>query len=159
MRKRVCDMDCFHCKYDDCIYDESEPEYAATEKEREHLEHQKQYQKERYRKLRSLGLCTVCGKPAKSGQAKCEECCQRINQRARQKYRDKHLISRDFFRETGCFFCGAECVEGKKVCEKHLAICRKNAANIWNSYNRKKALAKQKSAWEVQDVYRVKQSN
>lgn len=59
MKKRICDMDCFHCKFADCINDDLPPEkrvpkkdtYYARHKE-ERLEYQRKYVAEHREKIR-----------------------------------------------------------------------------------------------------------
>ena len=158
MKSTVCNMDCFNCKHEDCIYDEDHISNAKTASisEEKASEYHKKYQAELRKKRRSLGLCIYCGQPAEVGQSRCGACRIKSNRKYRENYRRNHPIPRDFFRESGCYFCGEKCVEGKKVCKKHLEICRKNAASARSSDNHKKALVKQKSVWEAQGVYRTK---
>lgn len=141
MRKSVCDMDCFNCKFDDCINDYVRPLHVIkTEKEREAG---RQYRKERYARLKAEKICVDCGKnPACTDSVRCYECRIKHIRYERTQYFEKHQNSRETFRETGCYFCGEKRVKGKKVCQKHLKICRKNAENARNSKNFKIALSK-----------------
>lgn len=139
---KICDMDCFNCKFDDCINDYVRPMHVITT-ESERISN-RQSRAKRYKKLRAAGLCVDCGKPVNGSNAKCYECRLKANRKNRQAYRAKHPVPRDFFKTTGCYFCGDKCVEGKKVCARHLYICQKNAQNARGSDNFKKALSNNK---------------
>lgn len=139
---KICDMDCFNCKFDDCINDYVRPMHVITT-ESERISN-RQSRAKRYKKLRAAGLCVDCGKPVNGSNAKCYECRLKANRKNRQAYRNKHPLRREIFRESGCYFCGKKCVSGKKVCAEHLQICQNNAARARESVNFKNALDKNK---------------
>ena len=142
---KVCDMDCLNCIYDDCINDYIRPMHVITTEE-DRISN-RQSRKKRYEKLKQAGLCTDCGKPAYNGSVRCFECKLKHNRISKQKYREKHPISRDVFRENGCYFCGEECVAGKKVCKKHFDICKRNAENARKSDSFKAMLIERKNKY------------
>lgn len=121
-RKKICDMDCFNCSYEDCINDHIRIRRPLTEEEKES---ERQKRRDRYKIYKESGRCVDCGKPfdAKHGKQQnyrlwCYECAikrkrigrARMNKGVREYRRENEL----------CYYCGAERVEGHKVCEKHL---------------------------------------
>ena len=71
---------------------------------------------------KSAGLCSCCGKrPAAQGKALCALCSARNRDRIYKRRHEKGQRTWDERTNgTGCFLCGAPCVEGKKLCEKHM---------------------------------------
>lgn len=125
-----CNMKCLECKYNDCINDYVRPEHVITsDAEREKS---REYRNKRYKQLRELGLCVDCGKKS-YGNSRCMECRIKHNRKSREKYREEHPVAREIFRENGCYFCGKQCVDGKKVCANHLTVCIENADNARKS--------------------------
>lgn len=62
-----------------------------------------------------------------------------------QEHSQKKALSRKFFGNEACYFCGEKRVEGQKVCRKHLEICRKNAEKATRSKAFELAHQKQKN--------------
>lgn len=121
--KRVCDEDCFHCKYEDCINDYVKPERSEA---------QKWYDRERMREKRALyrkyGICVKCfHREAFEGHTLCEECTEK-----QRLYNEKHNRKRIFDkRETRaaeglCYFCGAPRLDGYRVCKACYDRCKRN---------------------------------
>ena len=115
---KVCDMDCFNCKFDDCIKDDvySDKDRYCNRSEKQ-KQYQREYQKKKRDEARAKGLCIICRKlPATNG-SKCLNCYLRQKRHDREKYDGK----RDRWMEDGkCYFCGSEVVKGKKVIHGHI---------------------------------------
>lgn len=86
--------------------------------------------------LKEAGLCGRCGKaPRQDGASMCAECAKisrlkdsQPDQKASRQVRLKKL--RDERRAAGlCTTCGEEAVQGKTLCEKHLAYYRDRQAD------------------------------
>lgn len=80
-------------------------------------------------KLREMGICPNCmSRPKAEDRVHCEVCLK--NHRARDKrIRERILPAR---RELGlCVRCGAEAIEGRRMCGFHAEeICERNAARF-----------------------------
>lgn len=130
----VCDMDCFNCKYDDCINDNVTECYADLPfEEKEKIQKRN---RTRYHELKERGICVKCGKlPAKEGITLCESCAHKRSKREKRKRAENQQISkRDLWREQRkCYFCGGECVQGKKVCTKHYEMLKAMAMHMRES--------------------------
>ena len=141
---KVCDMDCFNCKFDDCIKDDvySDKDRYCNRSEKQ-KQYQREYQKKKRDEARAKGLCIICRKlPATNG-SKCLDCYLRQKRHDREKYDGK----RDRWIEDGkCYFCGSEVVKGKKVCEKHYGIYRHRAEEM-NKLPQTKAAQIKFAAW------------
>lgn len=130
-------MDCLNCKFEDCINDYVRPIHSKrTEKE---IAAQKTYKSNKYKSRKAAGLCVNCGRRKAESGVMCNECRLKRNRKSREKYRQQHPDPRSLFRQTGCYFCGAARIPGKKVCARHLEICRQNAQNARLSENADKA--------------------
>lgn len=133
---KICDMDCFNCKYDDCINDKTYSEKSLYKYRSEaSKQRQKEYMKKRRQMLKEKGLCTYCGKKKASQGVFCYECWLK-----QKKYSRRKTGERQYRKESGlCFWCGKKPIPGKKVCEEHysflLANIRRcqnaNAENAW----------------------------
>lgn len=120
---RICDMDCFNCKFPDCINDKVYPEssrYCNWSEERKKKDNARCA--ERYRKALAAGLCGRCHyKPLYRGTL-CYECW--LKRKRYDASRSTH--KREYRRENGlCYFCDTPVVPGKKTCEKHLQFFQK----------------------------------
>ena len=138
MRKKICDGDCFNCKYDDCINDKTAEStaraserkavyYAAHE---DYRERQKEWHRNNYARLKAAGICVRCRKkPAEYG-VHCYECWLRQMRKAKNRY----THGREIWTEEGrCYFCGKPAIPGKKTCEKHYKICCNSISHAWYS--------------------------
>ena len=130
---KVCDMDCFHCKYDDCINDEVKPArtYSAGQKW-----YRNESQKERYAKRKVAGLCVRCGKkPVWCGSIYCYEHWL-YRKRYMAEYRSKKRgdnVPRSDRKALGlCWYCGKPYAKGFKICAECLSRRRKN--NVKTNY-------------------------
>lgn len=73
-----------------------------------------------YYDKKAKGICIKCGKrAAMSGRTWCAICAGRQNAKAKVKRAEK-AVMRDPLK---CFFCNEPVLDGKKVCEKHYAMC------------------------------------
>ncbi len=128
---KVCDMDCFNCKFDDCIKDDV---YRETSRYCNLTEHCKRYENEYGKKRRAeakqKNYCVRCLKRPATHGSQCYECYIRG-----KSYYQKHKPNtRILWREEGkCYFCGNEVIKGKKVCEKHYLILCNNAEKAHKS--------------------------
>lgn len=68
MAKRVCDMDCFNCKFDDCINDNIPPRVVYTD---EQLEARKMASRKMYQKNKAEHKRVNCGKKCVEGKRTC----------------------------------------------------------------------------------------
>lgn len=120
---KVCDLDCFHCNFDDCINDEIKPELSEAQRW-----YKREYTMERRDKYRQLGICTVCYKrKAREGYASCDECAEKIRIRSTIYNKKRIFYKRETRAAEGkCYFCGNERAEGYKVCVSCLERCKKN---------------------------------
>lgn len=139
---KVCDMDCFHCKFDDCINEKTYREKDMYKnRPEEYRERQRERSKRIYHERKASGLCVICGKkPPKFG-VRCYEC--HLAQKRRDRKKNKGL--RDERKMKGlCYYCGAEVIPGKRVCEKHYKILMKCAEKMLNHENTKNARNEQR---------------
>ena len=60
------------------------------------------------RRLKELGLCRECGKPAVQGQARCDTCAEKNRQHRRQRHVNNPTLCRD---------CSNSAILGKSRCE------------------------------------------
>lgn len=72
------------------------------------------------------------------------DCHLKLKKRDKERSQKKAL-SKKYHGSEGCYFCGERCVDGKKVCQKHLEICRKNIERATNSKNHKLICERQKA--------------
>ena len=125
---KVCNMDCFNCKFDDCIKNDVYSESSRyCNRSEEYKQYQREYQKKKRDEAREKGYCIVCLKRPATNGAKCLECY------LRQKRYDKSKCDgrRQMWIEEGrCYFCGGEVKEGKKVCEKHYRVLFENTKKV-----------------------------
>lgn len=120
---KVCDMDCFNCKYDDCIKDDVYPESQTySHRNENYKKYQKEYKAKRYAELKLKGICVKCGKSKATHGVVCLDCY------IRQKRNDtKRWGKRKLWKSLGkCYFCGEDVVPSKKVCAKHYNSCADN---------------------------------
>ena len=133
---KVCNMDCFNCKFDDCIKDDVYREASRycnmTEHSRQYI---KDYHKKRSAEAKKKGYCTTCCiRPATHG-TKCEKCYQY----SKSYYQNKKGIKRILWQEEGkCYICGDSVKEGYKLCEKHYQVSCKNLESPKVQENREK---------------------
>lgn len=74
-------------------------------------------------KMKDLGRCIVCGKPAVPGKGRCKKCAEKNKISVRRIMVRKNGISRYERVSAGlCYICGAPLKDGKRTCEK----CGKN---------------------------------
>ena len=71
---------------------------------------------------KAAGICPCCGKrPTHPGKALCGTC---LAKQRRYAYKRRHENGQRTWSERtdghGCFLCGAPCIPGKKLCEKHM---------------------------------------
>ena len=141
-------MDCFNCKYDDCINDNVPECYADLPfEEKEKIQKRN---RTRYHELKERGICVKCGKlPAKEGITLCESCAHKRSKREKRKRAENQQISkRDLWREQRkCYFCGGECVQGKKVCTKHYEMLKAMAMHMRESERSKIARERLKKVY------------
>lgn len=116
---KVCDMDCFNCKYKDCIKNDTYSEKSRyCNRSAEARNHQKERAKKKRDEARKQGLCCICLKKPQTHGAKCYECYLR-QKRYDQK---KNTGERERWKDEGkCYYCGADVVPGKKTCSIHYA--------------------------------------
>ena len=82
-KKNICNMDCFHCIYDDCIND------TADVISSENREHRKNYARIKREVAREKGFCiTWCIRPATTGK-KCAVCYE-----SARRYREKKKMEK-----------------------------------------------------------------
>lgn len=121
---RICDHDCFNCKFEDCINDRTYSEKSLYKNRSEQGKlAQREYNKKRRAAAKARGFCIICfQKPATHG-FKCYECY--LRQKRYDKARSKG--KRELWRQSGlCYFCGRQTLPGKKVCADHYALLLKN---------------------------------
>lgn len=135
--KKICNMDCFHCTYNDCINDNVYSEKSRYCNRSEWgKQRQRDYQKKKRDEAREKGLCIICKQKKATHGEKCYECY--LRQKRHDKKKNKHL--REYWLENGlCYYCGAKTIQGKKVCEKHYQIVLKNLQHCIESENTKQA--------------------
>lgn len=88
-KKRVCDMDCLHCKYDDCINDIIPP----PQKKKHRMESETERKRKIYMRRKANKICVRCGEPLdeasrSAGRVRCAHCAaymREYNKRNRQK--------------------------------------------------------------------------
>lgn len=124
---KICDMDCFNCKFPDCINDTTYPEsarYCNWSEERKIK--QRERSRINYKKAIENGLCGVCKQRPQYRGVRCYECWLR-----QKRYNDsKALHKREYRAENNlCYYCDNPVVPGKKTCEKHLAMFQEIAAH------------------------------
>lgn len=110
-----CDKNCFECRFDDCINGHVYPEtdrYAFRPEEQK--QYQRDYQKRKRDEARAQGLCIICRREKATYGSKCYECYIR---QKRFDHKRKNTGERERRLEEGrCYFCGAECMAGRKTC-------------------------------------------
>lgn len=138
---KVCDMDCFNCKFPDCIKEDVYPERErfcnrSEESKQKIREYQREYKKKKYDEARAKGLCGVCKKMPATHGVRCYECYLK-----QKKYdKKKNTGTRQMRHDLGlCYFCGAPPKEGFRVCEKHYSIYHKAGVNVAFHPNTQKA--------------------
>ena len=134
---KVCDMDCFNCKFPDCI---KEDVYSEKGKYCNRSEEQKQkareYAKKKRDEARAKGFCIVCRKVPATNGAKCHECYLRQKRHDKKKNTGKRQMR---FELGLCYFCGAPPKKGFRVCEKHYSIYQKAGVHMASHPNTQKA--------------------
>lgn len=118
--RKVCDMDCFNCKFPDCIKSVKGKKELTQEQKNANSERVKS----RYYASKASGICVACQRKPKSHGLKCQECWER------QKRLDaaRYGIRKKWEQEGKCRNCGGERKAGKKTCEYHYNILVQCAA-------------------------------
>ncbi|MCM1334945.1 MAG: hypothetical protein NC084_09815 [Bacteroides sp.] len=136
---KICDMDCFNCKYDDCINDTPPPKRKPYSKFSEESKQRCRERQNRYvAAAKAKGLCMRCRKRPITHWGLCVECYykQKRYNAAQPKKRD------NWQREGKCFWCGRDPIPGKKVCEIHYEYLKKTAEHARSSPKAKEAQRK-----------------
>lgn len=71
--KKICDMDCFHCKHDDCVRDYL-PKRPYKDWPQAWKDTRNKHRREKYRLHKEAGLCVECGKKRANRGVFCDEC-------------------------------------------------------------------------------------
>lgn len=99
-KSTICNMDCFHCIYPDCINTEDDPAIRKREYFRMywHL-HPERYEahkrrmnvlmRKRYHERKAAGLCVMCGKVKAAAGVYCKACAERDRKYKRKSYRKR----------------------------------------------------------------------
>lgn len=145
MPKMPCDMDCFNCKYPDCINDVVNETRTLT---RAQKDRRNERLKERYYEDKAKGMCVRCHvRPAQKNRVFCVECWLKENRYYKNSKRHNVAVNHQQYWDYNnlCHFCGKPVVPGKKTCPEHykqlckrIAEARKNIDNsvhIWVTYN------------------------
>lgn len=128
----ACDMNCFECRFDDCVNGSTYSEKSLYKNRSEHArENARAYFKRARDKARESGLCTTCKKKPRKYGVMCYECYLR-----QKRYdRARSTGERQLWKENDlCYYCGDPVVPGKRVCQKHYDILLKSIA-ICNAAN------------------------
>lgn len=136
-RKKVCDMDCLHCKYDDCINDYVEPHYESEEWKNRSEEHKARVlnkKKKIYNTRKSQGLCARCGKNPVTYGTLCNKCRLYYKKHHRETYVKKYYGESD-----KCVRCGGERMQGHKLCKRCYDVSCNNLEKARNSPKYKEA--------------------
>lgn len=97
--------------------------------------------RERKKRRREQGLCVECGKrKPREGITRCAICRERINKQKRDNYKGSEL-RKNWVVNDKCFFCGAECEKGYKVCKEHHQMYFRFAQSEASVEHRKKIKA------------------
>ena len=65
--------------------------------------------------------CPICGKPVSGSNVCCDRCNAKHRNYERAYRHERGQLGWEHRTDgTGCFLCGAPCVEGKKLCKKHM---------------------------------------
>lgn len=90
----------------------------------------RKYQNERNARNRANGICVVCRKAkADEGYVTCAKCRKK---RASYEKSNKRIE----WQMLGlCYLCGAECAEGRKVCEKHYQKILARSKTVEHKHN------------------------
>lgn len=81
------------------------------------------------KKMKELGLCIVCGKPAAPGRSRCKKCALKNKLYRRRVRLERPGIPRAERVSRGmCYFCGDPLAQGKRTCEACRARLAANAA-------------------------------
>lgn len=125
-KKQVCNMNCLNCIYPDCINNsvnnfEYQREWRKTHPE--YLKRELERKKQKYRELKSKGICTMCRKRPATHGTKCYDCTIWTRKYNRDYYWKHHKpqIVKD---PTECKFCRDKALPGRKVCAVHLEALR-----------------------------------
>lgn len=132
----ICNHDCLHCIYEDCINDSVYSEKGLyRNRSEQNKENQRKIQKRRRDEAKAKGLCTVCRSKKATHGVKCYECYIRQKRYDKAKYDGR----RQYWIENGlCYYCGAKVLPGKKVCQEHYDTLLRNIAVCNASKNTKK---------------------
>lgn len=144
MKNIKCNHDCLNCIYEDCINDNIYRDSSLYKNRSEQAKaNQRAYQKRARDEAKEKGLCIICRKEKATHGSKCKKCYLRQKRYDRKK--NKGL--REYWLENGlCYFCGAKCIEGKKVCEKHYKPLKQNI-DICNQSEPTKKSQKRFTQW------------
>lgn len=125
---KVCDMNCFNCKFPDCIKNDTYSEKSRYCNRSEQAKaNQRKRAKEKRDEARAKGLCIICRKKPMQHGSKCYECW------LRQKRYDKRKNTgqrEQWLRDGKCYFCGKEPIKGKKVCAVHYPALKQHGERM-----------------------------
>ncbi len=133
---KICDMDCFNCKYEDCINDYVPVPHKISK------EQQEKYNKrgrDLYHQRIENGYCGRCGKPLYLPHSHCY--CYECYIKMQRKYalsREKNAALKEYRRANGlCEFCDEPHLPNKKCCQRHYDAKINNLvkANLKNKEN------------------------
>ena len=113
-----------------------------------------------YELLKKHHYCTACRKQdayTLSGKILCFECAEKLNKQHREDYHrrkeyhlEKRTKTRKYRKENGlCRECGQKAVEGRTLCEKHLAIARNRNKKSYDKKREEKGLISRMVATEL----------
>lgn len=128
MGREICNMDCFNCKFADCINDSGVKKRKPLTQEQ--IAKQKEYKKQWAEKKKAQGLCLSCGKRKAVHGVRCAECAAKCLEYSKAYYIKKKLRNNpdgktitQRRRDNGlCVYCGKPVVTGKKVCKIHYEV-------------------------------------
>ncbi len=173
-KKQICNMDCFNCKFLDCINDYVKKERRWRDLPEEQKKKSAEHKREKYYRDKEKGICTHCGKKpiyAEKSTICCYECYINYKKRDMERYRELRARTQEKhdFKEKNnlCLYCDEPRVDGKKVCAKHYKKMCDRIMKANQSPKRKAAQERQKAInWaniltdrqEYEEKYKKKQS-
>ena len=121
---KVCDMDCFNCKFDDCIKDDVYKETSRYCNTTEHCrKYNRDYHKKRREEAKQKNYCSRCFKRPATHGTYCYDCYLY----SKRYYESHKSIKRQLWQDAGkCYVCGDKVKDGFKLCEKHYKTVCKN---------------------------------
>ena len=147
-----CDMECFDCKYDDCINDyvpKEAKEYKAAyyQKHKDEIVHNKS---KLYQERKAAGICVICGKrKAVKNRVRCLDCLQRAKRQDTAGRRRRGMLPKDHFDGVDwCRLCGKKKpVEGQQLCSDCLEGSRARIAYARTFIDRDKQRKESSDFW------------